>query len=224
MLRPQDTAWREALAGEFQAPYWSDLEAFVDAERVAYPGKIYPQEDCVFAALDRVTLDDVRVVILGQDPYHGDGQAHGLSFSVPKGVKPPPSLKNIFVELQNDVGCPVPSQGCLTAWADQGVLLLNSVLTVRAGEAFSHRKRGWETFTDGVVRILSDRAEPIVFVLWGAAAIKKGALVNTPHTKLESSHPSPLSARRGFFGSRPFSRTNLALQQFGRAPIQWCIA
>jgi uracil-DNA glycosylase len=165
----------------------------------------------------------VKVVILGQDPYHGPGQAHGLSFSVKPGVKIPPSLRNMFKELASDIDCPLPESGTLTGWAEQGVLMLNTVLTVRDGQAHSHRKQGWETFTDEVIRKLSNRDEPIVFVLWGRPAQEKVKLIDTSrHAIIESVHPSPLSASRGFIGSRPYSKTNLILESWDETPIDWC--
>jgi uracil-DNA glycosylase len=199
-----------------------ELARFVAAERAR--GPVYPREEHVFAALSRTAPDAVRVVILGQDPYHGEGQAHGLAFSVPRGVARPPSLVNIHKELAADLGHAIPSHGCLECWADRGVLLLNTVLTVREGEAGSHAGRGWEAFTDSVLDALAQGPRPIVFVLWGSHAHKKAKLVErAPHRVLRGVHPSPLSAHRGFFGSRPFSTTNAFLAESGEGPIDWSI-
>lgn len=217
------TDWNPLLSDELQAPYWAELMTFVEAERAG--GPVYPPRDNVFAALHLTSYADLRVVILGQDPYHGPGQAHGLSFSVGDGVPPPPSLKNIFSELVDDVGCTMPSTGDLSPWATQGVLLLNTSLTVRGGAAGSHQGKGWERFTDRVITTAAAKPEPVVFVLWGAAAQKKRPLIEGgPHTVITSPHPSPLSAHRGFFGSKPFSRTNAALTEAGRNPIEWCLS
>jgi uracil-DNA glycosylase len=194
----------------------------VDTER--RPHTIYPPEDEVFTAFRLTPLKEARVLILGQDPYHGPGQAHGLAFSVRPGVRPPPSLANIFKELKSDLGCRIPNNGSLVPWAQQGVMLLNAVLTVREGQPNSHKGKGWERFTDAVIRLLAAREEPVVFVLWGSYAIKKAGLIDTTrHTIVQSVHPSPLSARRGFFGSRPFSQINAALTASGQAPIDWQI-
>jgi uracil-DNA glycosylase len=185
---------------------------------------VYPAEPEVFNALKLTPFDAVKVVILGQDPYHGAGQAHGLAFSVRPGVTPPPSLRNIFKELQTDVGCPRPAAGSLEPWARQGVLLLNAVLTVRAGQPNSHRGKGWERFTDAAVAAVGHKPDPVVFVLWGAPAQKKVPLIDTGrHVIVKSPHPSPLSAKTGFFGSRPFSAVNRALKAAGRGPIDWCL-
>jgi len=213
------TDWNPLLSAEFEKPYWRELMAFVAAERAAHD--VFPPADEVFAALHHTAYADVKVVILGQDPYHGPGQAHGLCFSVNPGVRVPPSLGNIFKELRNDLGLDVPSHGDLRSWAKQGVLLLNTTLTVRSGEAASHQRRGWETFTDEVIRVVGQRGTPVVFVLWGAAARKKKTLIADHHTVIESPHPSPLSAHRGFFGSRPFSAANDALTATGLEPIDW---
>jgi uracil-DNA glycosylase len=214
--------WRAHLADELEKPYFAKLRRFVDEERRTRV--VYPPEEEVFSALELTPYDRVKVLILGQDPYHGPGQAHGLAFSVRPGVAPPPSLRNIFREIQGELGCPVPDNGYLVPWAKQGVLLLNAVLTVRDGEPNSHKGRGWETFTDAVIRKLSAREERVVFVLWGGYAAKKAGLVDGGrHVVLTSAHPSPLSARRGFFGSRPFSRVNAALQEAGLAPVEWCL-
>lgn len=214
--------WQQVLGAETRKPYFASLRAFVDAERAR--GEVYPPEDEVFTALRLTPYRETRVLVLGQDPYHGPGQAHGLAFSVRPGVRPPPSLVNMFKEMRDDVGCPVPGHGSLVRWAEQGVLLLNAVLTVRAGEPNSHKGRGWETFTDAVIHALGVRDEPTVFVLWGGYAAKKERLIDTArHVVLKSAHPSPLSARRGFFGSRPFSRIDDALRAAGREPIDWCL-
>ncbi len=210
--------WAQALASEFTAPYFAELEAFVAAERVA--GDVFPPTVDVFNAFELTLLERVRVVILGQDPYHDVGQAHGLSFSVRAGVRPPPSLRNIFKELEVDLGLTPGGNGCLDAWARQGVLLLNTVLTVRAHDANSHRMRGWETFTDKVIDCVNARPA-IVFVLWGRPAQKKRARIDQRHFVIESTHPSPLSASRGFFGSRPFSRINAFLAARGEPEIDW---
>lgn len=210
--------WQRALAREFSAAYFSRLRAFVAAERAS--GTVYPPAEDVFNALRMTPLDQVRVVIIGQDPYHDAGQAHGLSFSVRPGVRPPPSLRNIFKELETDIGPMPTSGGCLDAWARQGVLLLNTVLTVRAHEAHSHRNQGWEAFTDSVIDC-ADAGPARVFVLWGKPAQKKAARISAHHLVIESAHPSPLSAHRGFFGSRPFSRINAFLAEQGDAGINW---
>lgn len=216
------TDWNPVLRAEFAQPYWAELQAFVDVERQA--GPVFPPATEVFAALHLTSFADVKVVILGQDPYHGVGQAHGLCFSVRPGTGLPPSLRNIFRELHDDLGVDVPRSGDLTAWARQGVLLLNTTLTVRAGQAASHQGRGWEHFTDQVIRAVDAKPEPVVFILWGAAARRKKALIDTSrHAVIESAHPSPLSASNGFFGSRPFSRANEALVAAGRDPVDWSL-
>lgn len=216
------TDWNPVLRAEFAQPYWAELQAFVDVERQA--GPVFPPATEVFAALHLTSFADVKVVILGQDPYHGVGQAHGLCFSVRPGTGLPPSLRNIFRELHDDLGVEVPRSGDLTAWARQGVLLLNTTLTVRAGQAASHQGRGWEHFTDQVIRAVDAKPEPVVFILWGAAARRKKALIDTSrHAVIESAHPSPLSASNGFFGSRPFSRANEALVAAGRDPVDWSL-
>lgn len=216
------TDWNPVLRREFEEPYWQALRQFVAGERATTT--VFPPPDEEFAALHLTPYADTRVLILGQDPYHGPGQAHGLCFSVQRGVRPPPSLENIFKELESDVGCGRPGHGNLEGWARQGVLLLNAVLTVRAHSAGSHANKGWETFTDRIIATVSDKEHPVVFVLWGAYARKKKSLIDTTrHTIIESAHPSPLSARNGFFGSRPFSRTNEALVAAGLEPIDWCL-
>lgn len=216
-------SWKEALAAEFGEPYFRDLKAFLLQERQAgHP--FYPPGPLIFNALDSTPFDQVKVVILGQDPYHGPGQAHGLSFSVPQGVQPPPSLVNIFKELHADLGLPVPGHGNLEKWARQGVLLLNATLTVRAHQAASHQNRGWERFTDAVIRALNDRREGLVFVLWGRSAREKGKLVDqNRHHVLTAAHPSPLSAHNGFFGCRHFSAVNRLLASHGQEPIDWSV-
>ena len=214
------TDWNPLLREEFTKPYWLELQAFVRSERAQH--EVYPPAADVFAALHLTTYENTRVMILGQDPYHGAGQAHGLCFSVRPGVTAPPSLVNIYKELDADLGITSAGHGNLEQWARQGVLLLNTTLTVRAGHAASHQGKGWETFTDQVIRIVSDKREPVVFILWGNAARKKRALIDSErHTIVESAHPSPLSAHNGFFGSRPFSRTNQALITANRQPIDW---
>lgn len=218
------TDWNPVLKAELAKPYWAELQAFVRDERAHH--QVFPPHDEVFAALHRTPFDAVRAVILGQDPYHGPGQAHGLCFSVRRGVPIPPSLRNIHTELHDDLGVEPPGHGDLTAWADRGVLLLNTTLTVRAHQAASHQKRGWETFTDEVIRAVGAKADRVVFLLWGAHARKKRALVDSSsgrHVVLESAHPSPLSAHNGFFGSRPFSRANAALEAADRPPIDWSL-
>lgn len=214
-------AWRPALTAEVQSPYFAALLDFVAAERAC--GIVYPPAEQVFHALERTALAAVRVVILGQDPYHQPGQAHGLAFSVPPGVTPPPSLRNIFKELHSDLGVVIPpGAGCLIGWADQGVLLLNTVLTVRAGAPGSHRGRGWERFTDAVISATAELAVPPVFLLWGSPAQEKAALLSPHrHVVIKSAHPSPLSAWGGFFGSRPFSAVNKVLAHRGQEPIDW---
>jgi uracil-DNA glycosylase len=214
------TDWNPLLRGEFSKPYWPDLQSFVASERARYT--VYPPADEVFAALHLTPHAETRVLILGQDPYHGPQQAHGLCFSVRHGVRTPPSLANIHLELRDDLGIQPPDHGNLEAWAHQGVLLLNATLTVRAGQAASHQGRGWETFTDEVIRTVAAKEQPVVFVLWGTYARRKRALVHTSrHTIIESAHPSPLSAHNGFFGSRPFSRANAALMAAGLDPVDW---
>lgn len=214
------TDWNPILKGELEQTYWKELQEFVATERASHP--VYPPQRDVFAALHLTPYNDVSVLILGQDPYHGPGQAHGLCFSVRPDVRVPPSLQNIYKELNADLGIEIPDHGYLEPWAKQGVLLLNTTLTVRGSQAASHQKRGWETFTDAVIRAVSAKPEPVVFVLWGAAAGKKAELVDrNHHTVLRSTHPSPLSANRGFFGSKPFSKINAALETAERPAIDW---
>ena len=214
--------WLEPLRPEFSKPYYRKLYQTVNEEYRTH--QIFPPADDIFNAFALTPLHEVKVVILGQDPYHGDGQAHGLCFSVKPDVEIPPSLVNIYKELQDDCGCEIPNNGYLTKWAQQGVLLLNTVLTVRAHQANSHRGIGWEEFTDAAIRILNEQDRPIVFILWGRPAqMKKSMLTNPNHLIIESPHPSPLSAYRGFFGSRPFSRTNKFLKEHGVKEIDWQI-
>ena len=216
------TDWNPLLRDQFELPYWHELQEFVARERRDHP--VYPPAEDVFAALRCTPYAEVRVMILGQDPYHGPGQAHGLCFSVRRGVRVPPSLMNIHKELHADLDLPIPNHGNLEAWAKRGVLLLNTTLTVRGGEAASHQKHGWETFTDRVIEVVAAQEENVVFILWGASARRKRALIDTArHTIIESAHPSPLSAHNGFFGSRPFSRANAALVAAGRDPVDWSL-
>lgn len=214
--------WVEVLKDEFEKPYYKKLEKFLESE---YRTKtIFPEADKVFCALNAVKFEDVKVVIIGQDPYHEEGQAQGLSFSVPKNKKIPPSLVNIYKEIESDIGRKCANHGQLIKWAKQGVLLLNSVLTVRAHQAFSHRGMGWETFTSAVVSALSAREKPLVFILWGASAGKLSSLIDqNKHLVLKSAHPSPLSAYNGFFGCKHFSKANQFLISHGQAPIDWVI-
>ena len=216
-------SWLEPLRSEFDQPYMAELKRFLMGERLA--GKrIFPASGNWFRALDLTPLDKVKVVVLGQDPYHGAGQAHGLCFSVPDGVRPPPSLVNIYKELRSDLGLPAPAHGFLEHWARQGVLLLNSVLTVEMGLAASHRDRGWERFTDAVIRLVNAKPEPVVFMLWGSYAQKKASFVDASrHLVLKAPHPSPLSAHSGFLGCRHFSRANDFLEAKGITPIDWAL-
>lgn len=212
-------SWLRRIGAEFSKSYFQNLAEFVDREREERI--IYPGDSDLFTAFRLCPFDDLRVVILGQDPYHGQGQAHGLAFSVRPESRIPPSLSNIFAELESDLGIPKPPRGLLSGWARQGVLLLNAVLTVREGEPNSHRGKGWEIFTDSVIRAISEKDNPVVFILWGNPARQKAKIIDSPHFKIESPHPSPLSAHRGFFGSKPFSTANLLLEQSGQAPIDW---
>jgi len=220
-------SWLDPLKPEFDSPYMAALKAYLVAEKAA--GKrIFPKGNEWFRALDLTALEDVRVVILGQDPYHGEGQAHGLCFSVQPGVRPPPSLVNMYKEMASDLGIQPARHGFLEHWAQQGVLLLNSVLTVQMGMAASHRDRGWEKFTDAVIRLVNAKPEPVVFILWGSYAQKKAAFVDSVdrggrHLVLKAAHPSPLSAHNGFFGSRPFSKANAFLENHGQKPIDWAL-
>lgn len=216
-----EKSWKEKLAKEFEKDYFRELTSFVREE---YKGTtpIYPPARLIFNAFDHCPFENVKVVILGQDPYHGPGQANGLCFSVNKGIQFPPSLMNIFKEIADDTGKPIPSDGDLTRWSDQGVLLLNATLTVRAASAGSHQNKGWEQFTDAVIRILAEKRENIVFILWGSYAQKKGAFIDrNKHLVLTSPHPSPLSAYHGFFGNHHFTRANDYLQSHGMQPIEW---
>lgn len=214
-------SWKGPLQAQFDAGYMAELKAFLSAEKAA--GKtIYPRGSEWFAALDATPLENVRVVVLGQDPYHRENQAHGLCFSVQHGVRPPPSLLNIYKEMKTDIAVDPPNHGNLNSWAEQGVLLLNSVLTVEASKAASHQGKGWERFTDAIIQLVNDQPQPTVFILWGSYAQKKAAFVDhTKHLVLKSVHPSPLSAHNGFFGSKPFSQTNRFLISKGRGEIEW---
>ena len=215
--------WDQLLQGEFEQEYYLSLRQFLIGE---YRQRtIYPDMYNIFEALKRTSYARTKVVLLGQDPYHGPGQAHGLAFSVPKGVAPPPSLQNIFKELARDLGIPAPAHGCLEPWADQGVLLLNTTLTVRRGQAGSHQGKGWEKFTDRVLQLLNEKETPVVFLLWGRPAQSKQRLITNPrHLVLTAPHPSPLSANRGFFGCGHFSKANEFLASSGQEPVDWRIA
>lgn len=216
-----EESWKEQLAEEFSRPYFEQLVTFVRNEYMSGT-PVYPPAKLIFNAFDHCPFNNVKVVILGQDPYHGAGQANGLCFSVNKGVPFPPSLMNIFKEVSDDTGAPPPADGDLTRWSDQGVLLLNATLTVRSGCAGSHQKKGWEEFTDAVIRILAQKREHLVFILWGSYAQKKGAFIDrNRHLVLSSPHPSPLSAYHGFFGNHHFSLANDYLQSHGKAPVVW---
>jgi len=213
-------SWQAVVGEELDQPYFQKLREFLDAERAQH--KVFPPADKVFSALELTPYDKVSVLVVGQDPYHDDGQAHGLAFSVQPGVRPPPSLVNIFKELRDDLGCRVPNNGYLVPWAEQGVLLLNTVLTVRAHSPASHKGKGWEKFTDAVIRKVAEKSDRVVFVLWGGHAQKKRSLIEDgPHAIIESAHTSPLSAKNGFFGSRPFSKINAALREAGKPEIDW---
>lgn len=216
-----DAGWKEELKAEFNKPYFEQITIFLKTEKAA--GKIiYPPGNLIFNAFNTTPFESVKVVLLGQDPYHGKGQAHGLSFSVPDGVMPPPSLVNIFKELHNDIGMAIPKSGNLTPWAHQGVLLLNASLTVRAGEPASHAKIGWTTFTDAVIKKISDEKQRVVFLLWGKYAQEKQVLIDTTkHLALKAAHPSPFSVEKGFFGCRHFSKTNEYLVQQHKDPVDW---
>ena len=219
---PLPPSWLDALGGEFEKPYWAKLQSFVAEERKQ--AEVFPPEADVYSAFQLTPLEQTRVFLLGQDPYHNTGQAHGLCFSVRPGVETPPSLANMYRELRDDLGCRVPNNGYLVPWAKQGILMLNAVLTVRAHTANSHKNKGWETFTDSAIKAVNARQSPVVFVLWGGYAQKKLPLIDTArHTVIQSAHPSPLSARNGFFGSRPFSQINAALTSFGTPEIDWQI-
>jgi uracil-DNA glycosylase len=215
-----ESSWKELLEDEFEKPYFKSLSGFIHQEY--QKSTVYPPAKFIFNALDSLPVDKVKVVILGQDPYHGPGQAHGLSFSVPDGIALPPSLQNIYKEIQTDIGKPSPKSGNLDHWVKEGVLLLNATLTVRAHQAGSHQNQGWEQFTDAIIHRLADTKENLVFILWGAYAQRKGAFINAEkHLVIKSVHPSPLSAYNGFFGSRPFSQTNAYLVAHGKTPINW---
>lgn len=215
-----EESWKKHLASEFEKPYFITLTDFVRNEYKS--GPVYPPGKLIFNAFNLCPFENVKVVIIGQDPYHGPGQAHGLCFSVNDGVPFPPSLVNIFKEINNDIGAPVPNTGNLTRWANQGVLLLNATLTVKAHQAGSHQRRGWEEFTDAAIRCLAEERENLVFILWGSYAQKKGAFIDrNKHLVLASAHPSPLSAYNGFFGNKHFSRTNEYLVAHGKDPVQW---
>ena len=222
-LNPKiDPSWKEVLAEEFAKPYMVELKKFLIEEKKHYT--IYPAGKNIFNAYNTTPFDKVKVVIIGQDPYHGVNQAHGLCFSVLNGVPFPPSLQNIYKELVDDIGCNYPTTSELTPWAKQGVFLINAVLTVRAGEANSHRDKGWEHFTDATIQKISDLKENVVFILWGRPAQQKEKLIDTSkHFIIKAPHPSPLSAYRGFFGSKPFSKTNKYLLKTNQTPIQWCL-
>ncbi|MFC9774853.1 uracil-DNA glycosylase [Paenibacillus chitinolyticus] len=214
--------WAELLSEEFEKPYYLKLREFLKQEYAERT--IYPEMHDIFNALHYTAFKDVKAVILGQDPYHGPGQAHGLSFSVKPGIPAPPSLKNMFKEMKDDIGCPLPGTGYLKHWADQGVLLLNTVLTVRAGEANSHKGKGWELFTDKVIETLNRKETPVLFILWGSHAQSKTQLIDlSRHGVIKAPHPSPLSAHRGFFGSKPYSKANAWLREHGIEPIDWCL-
>jgi uracil-DNA glycosylase len=215
-----EPSWKELLKNEFEKPYFKDLAAFVRQEYQT--ATVYPPPKFIFHALDSLPVEKVKVIILGQDPYHGAGQAHGLSFSVPEGTALPPSLQNIYKEIEIDLGHPRHVSGNLDRWAKQGVLLLNATLTVRANRAGSHQNKGWETFTDAVIHELANKKDHLVFILWGNYAQKKGAFIDSnKHLVLKAPHPSPFSAHSGFFGSRPFSQTNKYLEEHGLTPIDW---
>lgn len=222
-ISPQiEESWEAVLSSQFNSAYFKELKEFLVQERKKH--RIFPPGSRIFSAFNAVPFHEAKVVIIGQDPYHGPHQANGMCFSVNRGVEPPPSLKNIFKEIHQDLGIPVPSHGDLTPWAQQGVLLLNAVLTVRAHQAQSHQNKGWEKFTDYAIRQLSEKREKLVFLLWGRSARNKTALIDTQkHYTLEAPHPSPLSANRGFFGCKHFSKTNEILKQTGREPVNWAV-
>lgn len=218
-----DKTWLKQLKNEFTKPYFLKLEAFLE-ERKNAGAIIFPKQKDIFTALNSAKFEDIKVVILGQDPYHGPNQAHGLSFSVQDGLKLPPSLKNIYKELASDIGCNIPTTGFLNSWAKQGVLMLNAVLTVEQSQPNSHANKGWEQFTDSIIKTVAEQNENIVFILWGSYAQKKAKLIDeTKHLIIKDIHPSPLSAHRGFFGSKPFSKTNDYLIANGKQPINWKI-
>lgn len=213
-------SWQQVLSAEFEQPYFQKLQDFISTERQTQT--ILPSDADVFSAFELTPYENVKVLILGQDPYHDDNQAHGLCFSVKPGIKTPPSLVNIYKELHTDIGFNIPKHGYLVNWAEQGILMLNAVLTVRSHTPNSHKDKGWETFTDAIISKVSEKTDPVIFVLWGAYAQKKLKLIDTTkHLVIQSAHPSPLSARNGFFGSKPFSAINTALESFGQPPINW---
>ncbi|MCF8366326.1 MAG: uracil-DNA glycosylase [Bacteroidales bacterium] len=215
-----EETWKEKLTDEFNAPYFSQLKSFLVEEKTSH--QVYPPGSQIFNAFNYTPFNKVKVIILGQDPYHGSGQAHGLSFSVPAGIKQPPSLQNIFKEIKSDLGIPLPAHGNLENWAKQGVLLLNAILTVRAGQASSHQNKGWEQFTDAAIKRLSEERENLVFLLWGNFAIAKKLLIDSSrHLILSSTHPSPFSVHRGFFGNKHFSKTNQYLKSHGIGEVDW---
>jgi uracil-DNA glycosylase len=222
-IKPQiEETWKNALLDEFQKDYFIKLKGFLIEEKKKYT--VYPPGSQIFAAFNHTPFSSVKVVILGQDPYHGPGQAHGLCFSVPKGIPAPPSLQNIFKEINSDLGLPIPNHGNLEKWAKQGVLLLNATLTVRANQAGSHQNKGWETFTDAAIKALSDHHKGLVFILWGNYAQAKTHIIDTnKHFVLTAPHPSPLSASRGFFGCKHFSKANRLLTSIGKEPIDWSL-
>ena len=222
-INPQiEESWGNILQEEFESPYFLELKQFLKEEKIKHT--IYPPGNLIFNAFNNTPFNRVKVVILGQDPYHGPGQAHGLCFSVPNGVTPPPSLQNIFKEIESDLGIPVPSRSDLTPWAQQGILLINAILTVRANEPASHQKKGWEKFTDAVIRNLSEKRKDLVFLLWGNYAQAKEALIDgNRHHILKAAHPSPLSVNRGFYGCRHFSKTNGILSELGLNEIDWSV-
>jgi uracil-DNA glycosylase len=221
MLPPLPDSWQSVIGDERAKHYFTTLELFLAGER-QHGHTIFPPEHLTFRALELTPYQSVNVVLLGQDPYHGPGQAHGLCFSVTPESKPPPSLVNIFRELKTDLGIPIPPAGCLEGWARQGVLLLNTVMTVRANQPLSHRNRGWETFTDRIIDRINAKPDPVVFMLWGGQAQKKASLIDRDrHVMISAVHPSPLSANAGFFGSKPFSKVNAALRNLGKPPIDW---
>ncbi|GAB4286969.1 MAG: uracil-DNA glycosylase [Marinilabiliales bacterium] len=222
-VNPQiDESWKQLLNDEFNSEYFYELKRFLIEEKKKFV--IYPPGNLIFNAFNQTPFDNVKVVIIGQDPYHGKGQAHGLCFSVPEGIKPPPSLVNIFKEINDDLGIKIPSHGNLSSWAKQGVLLLNAILTVRASSPGSHQNKGWEKFTDGVIKKISDNKENVVFLLWGNYAQNKTSLIDeNKHLVLKAAHPSPFSAHRGFFGCKHFSLTNEYLQSIDKTPIDWAL-
>jgi len=223
MVNPKiDESWKNVLQDEFSKEYFSSLKAFLVCEEKSY--RVFPSNKNIFTAYNTTKFEDVKVVIIGQDPYHGENQAHGLAFSVLDGTKFPPSLVNIFKELEDDIGCEFPKSGNLIKWAKQGVFLINAVLTVRSANAGSHRGQGWENFTDATIKVINERLENVVFILWGRPAQMKERLIDSSkHLIIKAPHPSPLSAYRGFFGSKPFSKTNIYLKKHAKEEIDWCL-